>query len=88
VFLLWVVVTRAEPTAQRGIAYVWVWFMLMGSTRYIPPLIYGTAAKKGSDANQLESTTHIGDVVWLFVFWLGTLAALVHGGALMLRHAA
>jgi len=28
------------------------------------------------------------DVVWLFLFWLLSLGALVYGGALLLRHAA
>ena len=89
VVLLWTAVTRAEPAAQRGIAYVWVWFVLMGSTRTIPALIYATARQEGkTDAEHLQQSTHISDVLWLLVFWLGTLAALVFGGALMLRHAA
>jgi hypothetical protein len=88
IVLLWVSVTRAAPSAQRAIAYIWVWFMLMGGARKIPDLYYGMLRQKGeSDAEQLQNATLIGDVVWLFVFWLGTLAALVHGGAIMLRHA-
>lgn len=86
--LLWVSVTRAEPAAQRAIAYIWVWFLLMGSTRIIPHLARGVALQQGTeDPEHLQSVTRIGDVVWLFVFWLGTLAALVHGGVIMLRHA-
>jgi hypothetical protein len=86
--LLWVSVTRAEVTAQRAIAYIWVWFLLMGGARKIPDLYVGMLAQKGkSDAEQLQKATLIGDVVWLFVFWLGSVAALVYGGALMLRHA-
>jgi hypothetical protein len=86
--LLWVSTTRAEPAAQRAIAYVWVWFLLMGGARKIPDLYYGMLTQKGgSDAEQLQKATLVGDVVWLFVFWLGAVAALVHGGALMLRHA-
>ena len=85
--LLWVSVTRAEPGAQRAIAYIWVWFLLMGGARKIPDLYYGMLRQKGeSDAEQLQQATLIGDVVWLFVFWLGAMAALVHAGALMLRH--
>ena len=71
VALLWVAAMRAAPEAQRVFAYVWVWFMVMGSTR---------------DAELLQKHTHVGDVVWLFVFWLGTVAALVYGGAVLLRH--
>jgi hypothetical protein len=86
VVLLWLAVTRAEPALQRGVAYIWVWFLLMGSTRQIPELYWGMVMRSGkSDAEQLAGLTHIGDVVWLFLFWLGTLAALVYGGALLLR---
>jgi hypothetical protein len=86
VLLLWFAVTRAEGDLQRGIAYVWVWFLLMGSTRQIPQLYWGMLQQSGkSDPEQLQGVTHIGDVVWLFLFWLGTLAALVYGGALLLR---
>lgn len=85
--LLWVVVTRAAEPTQLAFAYVWVWFLLMGSTRKIPDLYWGMLRRTGkSDAEQLQQHTWIGDVVWLFVFWLGSLAALVYGGALMMRH--
>jgi hypothetical protein len=86
--LLWVSVSRAEQAAQRSIAYIWVWFLLMGGARKIPDLYKGMLTQKGkSDAEQLQKTTLVGDVVWLFVFWLGSMAALVHAGAMMLRHA-
>jgi hypothetical protein len=89
VALLWIVTTRAEARVQLVFAYVWVWFMLMGSTRKIPDL-YKSMLKpaNGSDAELLQKQTHIGDVVWLFVFWLGSVGALVYGGALLLRHQA
>jgi hypothetical protein len=88
VVVLWLVVTRAPASTQLGFAYVWVWFMLMGSTRKIPDLFWSMKSAKGeSDAEKLGKLTHIGDVVWLFVFWLGTVAALIYGGALLLRHA-
>jgi hypothetical protein len=38
--VLWTVAMRAEPPAQLSFAYVWVWFMLMGSTRKIPDLFW------------------------------------------------
>ena len=86
VALLWVVTSRAEPRAQLAFAYVWVWFLLIGSTRKIPDLYRGMLRpKNSSDAKQLQDLTHIGDVVWLFLFWLGTVGALVYGGALLLR---
>jgi hypothetical protein len=85
--LLWVVAMRAEPTVQLVFAYVWVWFLLMGGTRQIPELFLGVSGNDSStDAAKLQQHTYIGDVVWLLVFWLLSLAALVYGGALMLRH--
>ncbi|MBL7254839.1 M50 family metallopeptidase [Paractinoplanes lichenicola] len=85
--LLWVLVSRATDQVQLVFAYVWVWFMLMGSTRMIPRVFWGVRQQKGvQDPELLEKHTHIGDVVWLFLFWIGTLGALVYGGAMMLRH--
>jgi hypothetical protein len=85
--ILWVVTTRAADATQLAFAYVWVWFLLMGSTRKIPDLYWSMVKQTGkSDAELVQKHTWIGDVVWLFVFWLGTIAALVYGGALMLRH--
>jgi len=87
VALLWVLVTRAEPSVQLGFAYVWVWFMLMGSSRKIPDLFWGMTKQKGtSDAEKLGKLTHVTDLFWLFLFWLGSVGALVYGGALLLRH--
>lgn len=85
--VLWAVAMRSEPPVQLVFAYVWVWFLLMGGTRQIPELLVVIASgDTTNDAGVLHSQTHIGDVVWLFVFWLGSLAALVWGGALLLRH--
>jgi Peptidase M50B-like len=87
--LLWTVAMRAAPDVQRVFAYVWVWFMLIGSTRVIPHLYRSVARQTGTeDPELLQKHTHVGDVVWLFVFWLGTVAALVYGGAALLRHPA
>ncbi|WIM95913.1 M50 family metallopeptidase [Actinoplanes oblitus] len=86
VALLWLMVTKADEPVQLGVAYVWVWMMLMGGTRQIPNLFWGMRAGAHNDAGMLQSHTHIGDVVWLFVFWLGSISALLYGGALMLRH--
>ena len=74
---------------QLVFAYVWVWFLLMGGARQVPELFW--VIRDGdttNDAAQLQGQTLIGDVVWLFLFWLLSLGALVYGGALLLRHAA
>jgi len=85
--VLWTVAMRATPAVQLVFAYVWVWFLLMGGARQIPTLFRVIASGDTSnDAGALQKQTHIGDVVWLFVFWLGSVAALVWGGAQLLRH--
>ena len=85
--VLWTVAMRSEPTVQMVFAYIWVWFLLMGGARQIPDLFRVIASgSTANDAAILQRQTHIGDVVWLFVFWLGSVAALVWGGTLLLRH--
>ncbi|MFC3380970.1 M50 family metallopeptidase [Couchioplanes azureus] len=84
--LLWVVAMRSTAAVQLAFAYVWVWFLLMGGARQVPELFWAMHTDPSTDAGLLEKHTHIGDVVWLFVFWLLSLGALVYGGALLLRH--
>ncbi|WP_328462356.1 M50 family metallopeptidase [Actinoplanes sp. NBC_00393] len=84
--LLWVVAMRSVAEVQLAFAYVWVWFLLMGGARQVPELFWVMwSGDRSNDAALLENQTHIGDVVWLFLFWLLSLGALVYGGALMVR---
>ena len=85
--VLWAVAMRSEPPVQLVFAYVWVWFLLMGGARQIPTLYKVIAGgNTTNDAAMLQKQTFIGDVVWLFVFWLGSVAALIWGGAQLMRH--
>jgi hypothetical protein len=87
--ILWVVALRSTETVQLVFAYVWVWFLLMGGARQVPELFW--AIYHGNDDNDaalLQAHTRIGDVVWLFFFWLLSLGALVYGGAQLVRHGA
>jgi hypothetical protein len=82
------VARHAEPSAQLVFAYIWVWFLLIGGVRQISTLFWVTHEQQaGSDAAVMERLTWLPDVFWLGVFWLGTLGALVYGGALLLRQA-
>jgi hypothetical protein len=86
--LLWLVTMRAAAPVQQVFAYIWVWFMLMGGARQIPELFWGVkAGDTSTDPALLERHTHVSDVLWLGVFWLGSVAALIYGGALLLRYA-
>jgi hypothetical protein len=87
--ILWVVAMRSTAPVQLVFAHVWVWFLLMGGARQVPELFWVIhSGDNTNDAAQLQGQTLIGDVVWLFLFWLLSLGALVYGGALLLRHAA
>jgi hypothetical protein len=73
--------------AQLTFAYVWTWFLLMGSTRTIPDLLFATRVQdRGSDAAVMEKLTILPDVFWLVVFWGASMAALIFGGAALLHH--
>ena len=84
--ILWAVAMRSTEAVQLVFAYVWVWFLLMGGARQVPELFWAMHTEPHTDAGLLQKHTLIGDVVWLFVFWLLSLGALVYGGALLLRH--
>jgi hypothetical protein len=86
--MLWVVAVRSTEPVQLVFAHIWVWFLLMGGARQVPELFWVIhSGDNTNDAALLQGHTLIGDVVWLFVFWLLSLGALVYGGALLLRHA-
>jgi hypothetical protein len=85
IVLYWVARHWADP-AQLAFGYCWVWFLLIGGVRTITSLFWATFRQNpGSDAAVLERLTLLPDVFWLAVFWLGTMAALVYGGATMLH---
>jgi hypothetical protein len=85
--VLWYVATHWSDPAQLAFSYSWVWFLLMGGTRTIPNLFWATyRGDDTSDAAILQGLTKLPDVFWLAVFWLASVAALVYGGARLLRH--
>jgi hypothetical protein len=60
----------------------------MGGARQVPELFRDIrSGDTTNDAAQLQGQTLIGDVVWLALFWLLSLGALVYGGAQLLQHA-
>ena len=83
--LYWVLHTWSEP-GQLAFAHFWVWFLLIGGVRTITNLFWGVARNnQESDAAVLAKLTLLPDIVWLGIFWLGTMAALIYGGARLLR---
>jgi hypothetical protein len=84
--LVWTVAMRANEQVQLVFAYVWVWFLLMGGARQIPELYFNWRAGGEPDTGQLAAKTHLSSAFFVALFWLGSMAALVYGGVLLLRH--
>lgn len=84
--VLWYVATHWAHPAQLAFGYTWAWFLLMGGARTITHLFWAThRGSDSSDAAILEKLTGLPDVLWLGIFWLGSMAALVYGGVRLLR---
>jgi peptidase M50B-like protein len=84
--LLWWVATEWDEPAKLAFGYVWVWFLLIGGARTISNLFWATRqGSKTSDAAVLQRLTLLPDVLWLGVFWLASMAALVLGGIRLLH---
>jgi hypothetical protein len=83
--LIWAVAMKAAPAAQLTFAYIWVWFLLMGGTRQIPELYRTWKAGGEADTRNLAAKTGLSTAFFVALFWLGSLAALIFGGVLLLR---
>jgi hypothetical protein len=84
--LIWAVAMRAGEQAQLVFAYIWVWFLLMGGTRQIPELYSNWKAGGEPDTGKLAEKTGLSTAFFVALFWAGSLAALIYGGVLLLRH--
>jgi hypothetical protein len=84
--LIWAVAMRATAEVQLVFAHIWVWFLLMGGTRQIPELFREWKGGKEVDTGALSSKTGLSSAFFVALFWAGSLAALIYGGVLLLRH--
>jgi hypothetical protein len=75
----------ASPEVQAGFAYAGVWFLLLGGVRPIGELqrLRARGQLRDSDADQLARLTRVPGLLWVGLFGLVNLAALVLGGALL-----
>jgi Peptidase M50B-like len=79
----------ATAVVQAGFAYLAVWFLLFGGMRPVLELARGTWGRgqrwaRGSDADQLARLTGAPAGLWVTLFVLVALAALVVGAGLLL----
>ncbi len=74
-----------SPDVQAGFAYAGIWFLLFGGVRPIGELqrLRGRGQLRDSDADQLARLTRVPGLLWVGLFGLVNLAALVVGGALL-----
>jgi hypothetical protein len=70
---------------QAGFAYLAAWFLLFGGLRPVAELARGRRQRwsRGSDADQLARLTGVPAGLWVTVFLLVALGALVLGAALL-----
>ena len=76
----------ATSWLQSVLAYLLTWFLLLAAPRAVLDLQSARrrGRGRGSDADQLGRLTHLPAIVWVAVFLVGTLAALVLGVAWLL----
>ncbi|HET9974501.1 MAG TPA: M50 family metallopeptidase, partial [Streptosporangiaceae bacterium] len=78
----------ASAAVQAGFAYLAAWFLLLGGVRPAFELARGSTGRRqrwarGSDAEQLARLTGAPAGLWITVFVLVTLGALVAGAYLL-----
>ena len=85
---VFVVSYYASAAVQAGFAYLAVWFLLFGGLRPVAELARGSSGRRqrwtrGSDADQLARLTGAPAGLWISLFVLVALAALIAGVALL-----
>ncbi len=84
--VLYQVATKAEPPTQALFAHVWTWFLLISAVQRM--LLFMSTANydaPGNDTASLSSDTLLPRALWGLILLAGTIAALVWGGAMLLR---
>ncbi|WP_250027747.1 M50 family metallopeptidase [Paractinoplanes maris] len=84
--LVWAVAMRAGEDVQLVFTYIWIWFLLMGGTRQIPELYGNWKRGPEADTGSLAKATGLSTAFFVAFFWLGSMAALIYGGVLLLRN--
>jgi peptidase M50B-like protein len=85
---VFVVSYYAAPVVQAGFAYLAVWFLLFGGLRPVVELARGSWGRRqrwtrGSDADQLARLTGAPAGLWITLFLLVALGAVVIGATLL-----
>jgi uncharacterized membrane protein len=87
--VIWLVTVKVDPPMQTLYAHMWVWFLLIGAAqRMLLFVLHKQYDDDRNDSIALQELTLVPSAIWAFVFLVGTITALVYGGALLLRSAA
>jgi hypothetical protein len=83
---VFVVSYYATPAVQAGFAYLAAWFLLFGGLRPVVELARGRRRRwaRGSDADQLARLTGAPAGLWVTLFMLVAVGALVLGATLLI----
>lgn len=86
VFLLYQLATRASAEMTMLGAYVWTWFLLIGAVqRMLVYVRHKTYLSPQADTALLQRASLVPSEVWSVILLLGTAAALIWGGSMLLR---
>ncbi|WP_051800195.1 M50 family metallopeptidase [Catenuloplanes japonicus] len=80
------VALAVEPPIRELFAYVWTWFLLIAAVETMLIFLRGRGYdNSGSDAGALRRLTRLSGEFWAVLMLIGTTAALVYGGVMLLR---
>ena len=86
IVVLYLVATRVDPPLQTLYTHMWVWFLLIGAVQRMLHFVLDRQYENGTnDSTHLADLTLVPSAIWAFVFLVGTIGALVYGGAMLLR---
>jgi hypothetical protein len=87
--VIWLVAVKVDPPLQTLYTHMWVWFLLIGAVqRMLLFVLHKQYDDDSNDSISLQELTLVPSALWALVFLVGTIAALVYGGALLLRSTA
>jgi Peptidase M50B-like len=86
--LIFWIAFKVKPPVQVLYAHMWVWFLLIAPVEEMLAHIEGQVFNNPkADTAKLQQRTLLPSALWALALLVGTIAALVFGGSLLLRHA-
>ena len=83
---IYVLAMNVHPPVQVLLTYVWVWFLLIVPVEEMLVFMRDAIwADPDADTAKLRKFTLLPSALWGLLLLAGTLAALVYGGAMLLR---